>query len=76
MAEGSTHELVGGLAVLVHVEEADSTHSILTRDNDLMIQRSGLALAANVWERFQHQVLFLLAERVDPPGIREHFPRN
>jgi len=38
MAEGAPHELIGGLAVLVHVEEADPEHSTLTRDVDLMIR--------------------------------------
>jgi len=36
------HELVGGLAVLIHVEESDPTHSMLTRDVDLMIRRSDM----------------------------------
>jgi hypothetical protein len=35
-------ELIGGLAVLVHVEEADPEHSMLTRDVDLMIDRADL----------------------------------
>jgi hypothetical protein len=42
MAEGVPHELIGGLAVLVHVEEADPEHTTLTRDVDLMIRRSDL----------------------------------
>jgi hypothetical protein len=36
------HELIGGLAVLLHVEEADPTHAMLTGNVDLMIQRSDL----------------------------------
>ena len=40
--EGIAHELIGGLAVLVHVEEADPTHATLTRDVDLMIHRADL----------------------------------
>jgi hypothetical protein len=36
------YEVIGGLAVLIHVEEADPTHSILTRDVDLLIRRSDL----------------------------------
>ena len=36
------HELVGGLAVFLHVENADSTHSSLTRDIDVMIRRDDL----------------------------------
>lgn len=52
------HELVGGLAVLVHVEEADPEHSVLTRDVDLMIQRSDLdrvkELASQNGMHFRH----------------------
>jgi hypothetical protein len=33
---------VGGLAVFLHVENADSTHSPLTRDIDIMIDREDL----------------------------------
>ena len=36
------HELIGGLAVLVHVEEADPAHSMLTRDVDLLVRREDL----------------------------------
>ena len=36
------HELIGGLAVLVHVEEADPTHATLTRDVVLMVRRADL----------------------------------
>ena len=36
------HELIGGLAVFVHVEEVDSEISSLTRDVDLMVNRSDL----------------------------------
>jgi hypothetical protein len=39
---GIPHELVGGLAVLVHVEEADPAHAMLTRDIDLMVHRADL----------------------------------
>lgn len=42
MAAGLPHELIGGLAVLVHVEEAAPEYSVLTRDVDLMIRRSDL----------------------------------
>ena len=42
-AAGVPHELVGGLAVFLHVENADSTHSSLTRDIDLMIRREDMA---------------------------------
>ena len=36
------HELVGGLAVLVHVEESDPEHSMMTGNVDLMIARSDM----------------------------------
>ena len=41
-AEGIPHEVVGGLAVLIHVEEANPEHATLTRDVGLMVQRSDL----------------------------------
>jgi hypothetical protein len=55
---GVPHELVGGLAVFLHVENADSTHSSLTRDIDIMIRRDDLprvvAIAKNYGFRFRH----------------------
>jgi hypothetical protein len=58
MAEGVPHELIGGLAVLIHVEEADPEHTTLTRDVDLMIRRADLAkvteIAARHGFRFRH----------------------
>jgi hypothetical protein len=55
---GVPHELVGGLAVFLHVENADSTHSSLTRDIDIMILRDDLprvvAIAENHGFRFRH----------------------
>jgi len=55
---GVPHELVGGLAVFLHVENADSTHSSLTRDIDIMIRREDLprvvAIAADYGFRFRH----------------------
>jgi hypothetical protein len=58
MADGVAHELIGGLAVLVHVEAADPEHSVLTRDVDLMIRRADLArvqeIAARHGFRFRH----------------------
>jgi hypothetical protein len=40
--EGIPYELIGGLAVLVHVEEANPELTTLTRDVDLMIRREDL----------------------------------
>ena len=40
--EGIPYELIGGLAVLIHVEEANPEHSTLTRDIDLMVRRADL----------------------------------
>ena len=55
---GVPHELVGGLAVFLHVENADSTHSSLTRDIDVMIRREDLprvvAIAEKHGFRFRH----------------------
>jgi hypothetical protein len=52
------YEVIGGLAVLIHVEEADPTHSVLTRDVDIMINRSDLTPVIRVAEsqgfRFRH----------------------
>lgn len=57
-AEGIPHELIGGLAVFVHVEEADPTHSTLTRDVDLLVHREDLdrikLAAARNGFRFRH----------------------
>ncbi len=41
-AEDIPYELIGGLAVLIHVEEANPEHSTLTRDVDLMVHREDL----------------------------------
>ena len=55
---GVPHELVGGLAVFLHVENADSTHSSLTRDIDVMIRRDDMpnviAVAERHGFRFRH----------------------
>ncbi len=52
------YEVVGGLAVLVHVEAANPAHSVLTRDLDILIQRSDLdrviAVAAAKGFKFRH----------------------
>jgi hypothetical protein len=57
-AEDIPHELIGGLAVLIHVEEADPTQTALTRDVDLMVRRSDLErikeAAARNGFRFRH----------------------
>jgi len=58
MAAAVPHELIGGLAVLVHVEEANPEHTTLTRDVDLMIRRADLdrvtEIAARHGFRFRH----------------------
>jgi hypothetical protein len=52
------YELVGGLAVFVHVEAADPAHSVLTRDVDILIRRSDLQRVIAVAEaqgfKFRH----------------------
>ena len=57
-AERIPHELIEGLAVLVHVEEADPAQSMLTRDVDLMVRRCDLEpikeAAARGGFRFRH----------------------
>jgi hypothetical protein len=57
-SEHIPHEVIGGLAVLIHVEEASPEHSALTRDVDLMVRRSDLdrikEAAAKSGFRFRH----------------------
>jgi hypothetical protein len=57
-SENIPHELIGGLAVLIHVEEANPEHSTLTRDVDLMVRRADLErikdVAARNGFRFRH----------------------
>ena len=52
------HELIGGLAVLIYVEEANPELTALTRDVDLMVRRSDLErikfVAAADGFRFRH----------------------
>src|SRR5437868_3265436 len=52
------YEVVGGLAVLIHVEEVSPEHSALTRDVDLMVRRADLErvkeAAALSGFRFRH----------------------
>ncbi len=56
--EGLPWELVGGLAVLIHVEEVNPELSSLTRDVDLMVRRGDLeaikTAAARHGFRFPH----------------------
>jgi len=56
--EGVPYELIGGLAVLVHVEDAKPELTALTRDVDLMIRREDLKrikdAAASHGFRFRH----------------------
>ena len=52
------HELVGGPAVFLHVENADATHSSPTRDIDILIRRDDLPRVIAIGEsngfRFRH----------------------
>ena len=52
------YEVVGGLAVLTHVEAADPAQSVLTRDIDILIHRSDLerviAIAESCGFQFRH----------------------
>src|ERR1700730_3075003 len=54
------YEVIGGLAVLIHVEEVSPELSSLTRDVDLMVRRSDLdrikEVAAKNGFRFRHAV--------------------
>jgi hypothetical protein len=57
-AELIPHEVIGGLAVLIHVEEANPEQTALTRDVDLLVHRSDLervkSAAAKHGFRFRH----------------------
>jgi hypothetical protein len=55
-SEDIPHELIGGLAVLIHVEETNPEHSTLTRDVDLMVRRADLERIKDVAARngFRH----------------------
>ena len=46
VAANIPHEVIGGLAVLIHVEEADPAHSVLTRDVELENGQADLSLTA------------------------------
>lgn len=52
------YEVIGGIAVLIYVEESDLTHSVLTRDMDILIRRSDLksviVAAESQGFRFRH----------------------
>jgi hypothetical protein len=55
---GIPHELIGGLAVFIHVERANSEHGRTTKDVDIMIRRDDLQKTIDVAEhhgfRFRH----------------------
>ena len=57
-ADQIPYEVIGGLAVLIHVEEANPEYSALTRDVDLMVRRQDLErlkeAAAKRGFRFRH----------------------
>ena len=57
-ADQILYEVIGGLAVLIHVEEANPEYSSLTRDVDLMVRRQDLERikesAAKGGFRFRH----------------------
>jgi len=57
-SHGIVHEVIGGLAVLIYVDERNPEHTPLTRDVDLMVRRSDLErikeAAAKDGFRFRH----------------------
>lgn len=57
-AHSIPHEVVGGLAVMIYIEAANPEHTTLTRDVDLMIDRSDLTrlkhASAEDGFRFRH----------------------
>src|ERR1017187_6584580 len=40
---GIPHEIIGGLAVLIHVEASGAADGVMTLDSDVLIRRSDLA---------------------------------
>jgi hypothetical protein len=50
-AEQIPHEVIGGLAVLIYVEEANPEQTALTRDVDLLVHRSDLERVKSAAEK-------------------------
>ena len=75
-AEDIPYELIGGLAVLIHVEEANPEHSTLTRDVGLMVRRADLdrikLAAGNNGFRFRHTFRFLHTGGGGHVGVRRY----
>ena len=42
-AQGIPHEIIGGLAVLIHVEASGAADGVMTADSDMLIRRCDLA---------------------------------
>jgi len=68
------YEVVGGLAVLIHVEEASPEHAALTRDVDLMVRRADLerikSAAAADGFRFRHVAGVDMLVYGDTPSVK------
>ena len=72
------YEVIGGMAVLIHVEEASPEHSSLTRDVDLLVRRADLGriqeAAAKGGFRFRHAAgVDMLVERGARNTVRLKF---
>lgn len=71
------YELIGGLAVFIHVELTDPAFSRTTKDIDLMIRRSDfghvIELAEKTGFRFRHAAGVDLLLYGDRPGSAIHF---
>ena len=73
------YEIIGGLAVLIHVEAADPSQSVLTRDVDILIRRSDLdrviAAAGSCGFQFRHaagvDMLLYGGKTGNPAGPRQ-----
>ena len=63
IAEEIPHEVIGGVAMLIYVEEADPSQTPLTRDVDIMIHRSDLERVKEIAQR--HGFRFRHAAGVD-----------
>jgi hypothetical protein len=47
---GIPHEIIGGLAVLIHVEASDAADGVMTADSDLLIRRCDLPRVIEIAE--------------------------
>lgn len=66
-AAGIPHQIVGGLAVLLHVESSGSADAVMTKDADVLIRGSDLVRVIDSAERSGFEVV---ADRLKHPGFQ------